>query len=316
MGKFITVQGTTSQIVHVFAQSAGATDGRGYTGLSFSQAGFTMAYIRASQAGHSLVTKTGDSLNLGTYVSGAWLEVSSGTMPGVYEFHLPNAALTSSGNCPRVVFLATYASIAPISFEVVLDTANSIFTPVLAATTHAGVTIANVQTCATVTRVILCDKVSTAVRVILVDTATRVLLADTVSTVARVLLADTVSTVARVILVDTATLAINVNTATTIVNPVTISASQILIKRNKTLPGFTFLMTDTASHGPKTGLSVTGQFSLTGAAFAAMASVGAEMASGWYSIDIASAELNAPIIALRLTGADADDRCITIVTQT
>lgn len=370
MAKFVTVQGTTSQIIHLFAQSAGATNGVGFTGLSFSASGLAAAYIRAGQSTMSAITLTGSGLNLGTYVSGAFLQVDSASMPGIYEFHVPNAAVTASGALPRVAFIVQgNASIAPIPFEIELNPANGIFTPILAATTHAGVTISNVQTCATVTRVLLADTVSTVARVLLadtvstvarallVDTATRVLLADTVSTVARVLLTDTVSTVARVLLVDTATLALNVNTATTVINSVTVgtyaagmapntqvlattgnklitdgsgfitvgtnndksgyslASGQIAIKKNATYPGFMFLMTDTSSHQPMTGLSVTGQYALTGGAFNAMASTGAEIASGWYKVDLAAAELNAPIVAIRLTAAGADDRCFTVFPQ-
>ncbi len=185
MAKFVTVQGTTSQMIHLFVQSAGATNGVGMTGLSFSASGFTMAYIRDGQAAHSLVTKTGSGLNLGTYVSGAWIEVNSGTMPGVYEFHVPNAAVTNSGGANRVVFIGVgNASMAPIPFEIQMYPGTGLVTPVLAATTHAGSTI------------------------------------PIVSTVARVLLADTVSTVARVLLVDTASV---VNVATTVTGGVTVA---------------------------------------------------------------------------------------------
>lgn len=336
MAKFYTVQGTTSQIVHVFVQSAGATNGAGYTGLSFSASGFTMNYIRQGQSTCFAVTLTGSGLNVGTYVSGAWIQVDSASMPGVYEFHVPNAAVTNSGSAGRVVFIGVgNASMAPVPFEIQLDPTISLFTPILAATTHAGVTIANVQTCATVTRA---------------------LLVDTVSTLTRGLLVDTVSTVARALLVDTATVALNVNTATTVLNATvatyaagmapntqvlattgnklitdgsgfitvgtnndktgySLASGQLAIKKNATYPGFMFLMTDTASHAPMTGLAVTGQYALTGGAFSAMASTGVEMAAGWYKIDLAAGELNAPISAIRLTAAGADDRCFTVFPQ-
>lgn len=197
MAKFIAVKGTTSQIVHLFVQSAGATNGAGFTGLSFSASGLAMAYIRPGSAGHATVTLTGSGINLGTFTSGAFLEVSAGTMPGVYEFHVPNAAITSGAS--RVVFMVQgNASIAPTPFEIQLVDVNledsvrlgltSIPNTVagatgglilfsatsgglnptagnvtLAAATHAGVTIPNVTTVATV---------NTATRCLLVDTAT------------------------------------------------------------------------------------------------------------------------------------------------
>lgn len=261
MAKFYSIQGTTNQMVHVFVQSAGATNGAGVTGLSFSASGFTMAYIREGQAAHSLVTKTGSG-NLGTYVSGNWLEVSPGTMPGVYEFHVPNAAVTNSGGAGRVVFIGVgNASMAPVPFEIQLDPSNSLFTPILAATTHSGATIPIVST---VARVLLADTCSTVARTLLVDTATRVLLVDTAS---RVLLADTVSTVARALLVDTATVVLNVNTCTNVLSATvaTYAAGQnpstfiLATTANKLVTDATGFVT-VGTNGDKTGyrLSVAG----------------------------------------------------------
>ena len=281
MGKFITVGGTTSLIAHLFVQDATSTSGGGLTGLSFSGSGFLLSYIRPGDSAHTLVTKTGSGLNLGTYVSGAWLEVNSGTMPGFYEFHVPNAAVTTGAS--RVVFYAGgNAAMAPCPFEIQLAKAN------LDDGVRLGLTaIPNTIPGATA-------------GIIVVGVGS-----GNLNPIA-----------GNVMLQATTHAGATIPIVTTVANPVTITAGQLFIKRNSTMPGFSFLMTDTSTHGPKTGLTVLGQYSLTGGAFGNMASGASEIGSGWYKIDIAAGELNAPICSFRLTAGDADDRCVTFITQT
>lgn len=88
------------------------------------------------------------------------------------------------------------------------------------------------------------------------------------------------------------------------------------VKKNTALNNFMFVMRDATTHAPKTGVTVTAQRSIDGAAFSACANTPAEVASGWYKIDLAASDLNGDVIALRFTGTGADDTLITIVTQT
>lgn len=92
-------------------------------------------------------------------------------------------------------------------------------------------------------------------------------------------------------------------------------AGQIVVKKNTALAAFMFVMTDSTTHVPTTGLTVTAQRSIDGAAFGACANAVAEVASGVYKIDLAAADLNGNVIMLRFTAASADDQLLTVLTQ-
>jgi hypothetical protein len=89
------------------------------------------------------------------------------------------------------------------------------------------------------------------------------------------------------------------------------------IKKNTALANFMFVMVDSADHiTPKTGLTITAQRSLDGAAFGSCANSASELSNGVYKISLAAADLNADVVTLRMTAAGADDRVLTVVTQT
>lgn len=87
------------------------------------------------------------------------------------------------------------------------------------------------------------------------------------------------------------------------------------VKKNQALNGFQFLMTDSTTHAPKTGVTVTATRSLDGGAFSACANAVTEISVGWYTINLATTDLNANTVALRFTGAASDDRDIQLITQ-
>ena len=86
------------------------------------------------------------------------------------------------------------------------------------------------------------------------------------------------------------------------------------IKKNTAISGFTFLMVD-ASGNPKTGLTVTATVSLDGASFVACTNAVAELALGYYKINLATADLNANAVTLRFTAPGAVERSLTIKTE-
>lgn len=94
-----------------------------------------------------------------------------------------------------------------------------------------------------------------------------------------------------------------------------LAVGQIFIKKNVQLANFTFVMTDSTTHAPKTGVTVTATRSIDGAAFGACANAVTEIANGWYKITLAAADVNGTVIALRFTGASADDKDLTVITQ-
>jgi hypothetical protein len=88
------------------------------------------------------------------------------------------------------------------------------------------------------------------------------------------------------------------------------------IKKNTALNAFMFLMVDdTDGKTPETGLTVTAQRSLDGAAFALCANSAMEVSNGWYKIDLAAADLNGDTVVLRFSGAGSRTREIMIVTE-
>lgn len=87
------------------------------------------------------------------------------------------------------------------------------------------------------------------------------------------------------------------------------------IKKGQALNGFQFVMTDSTTHGPKTGLTVSAQRSLGGAGFAPCANAVSEMTNGVYVINLAATDTNANSILYRFTAVGADDLDILILTQ-
>lgn len=88
------------------------------------------------------------------------------------------------------------------------------------------------------------------------------------------------------------------------------------IVKNVALLAFPFVMTDSTTGAPKTGLTITATRCLNGGAFGAMTNSAVEVANGLYTIDLAAADTNANTIAYRFTSAGANDIILCLVTQT
>lgn len=87
------------------------------------------------------------------------------------------------------------------------------------------------------------------------------------------------------------------------------------IKKNTVQNGFTFLMTDSTNHNPKTGLTVTATRSIDGGSFSSCANSVLEVANGTYTINLAAADTNGNHIMYRFASAGADDLNVSIITQ-
>ena len=87
------------------------------------------------------------------------------------------------------------------------------------------------------------------------------------------------------------------------------------IKKNTASSNFLFVMTDSTTHAPKTGVTVTGTVCIDGAAFTSLTNSVSEVGSGTYKINLAAADVNGNHIMLRFTGSGADDLNIEIITQ-
>lgn len=135
----------------------------------------------------------------------------------------------------------------------------------------------------------------------------------------------------------TATMKTSVTTAATAATPVAASISGITfptnfaslvitsggrvaiqdaLQKNTAKAGFPFPMTDSTTHAPKTGVTVTAQRSINAGAFASCTNSPTEISNGVYAIDLSAADLNGDFIMLRFTGTASDDVLIGIATFT
>ena len=88
------------------------------------------------------------------------------------------------------------------------------------------------------------------------------------------------------------------------------------VKKNTALSTFSFFMRDSADHvSGKTGLTVTAERSIDGAAFGACANSVSELSAGVYLINLANTDVNGNVITLKFTATGADPTIITVVTD-
>lgn len=88
------------------------------------------------------------------------------------------------------------------------------------------------------------------------------------------------------------------------------------VKKNQALNNFAFLMVSSTDHvTPVPGATVTATRSIDGGAFSACANSAASLASGIYTINLATTDLNGTVITFLFTASGCDPRYITIVTQ-
>lgn len=80
------------------------------------------------------------------------------------------------------------------------------------------------------------------------------------------------------------------------------------LKKNQVLSNFAFLMTDSTTHNPVTGKTVTATRSIDGGAFGA-GTLGAvtELSNGMYLVNIPAADRNGNVVTYRFTAAGCDD---------
>ena len=98
-----------------------------------------------------------------------------------------------------------------------------------------------------------------------------------------------------------------------------ISSGRVLvatgIRKNTALANFEFQMVDSTDHfSPKTGLTVTAERSIDGAAYGACANSPSEVSDGTYVIDLDASDLNGELITFKFTATGADPTYIEIRT--
>ena len=83
-------------IRNVFIADSSASTGAGKTGLVPTS--FKAYYKRNRGASSASMATIATSNSLGVYQSGAIHEIDSVNLPGLYEFHIPNAAVSGGGD--------------------------------------------------------------------------------------------------------------------------------------------------------------------------------------------------------------------------
>lgn len=88
------------------------------------------------------------------------------------------------------------------------------------------------------------------------------------------------------------------------------------LKTNQALNNYHFLMTDSTTHNPATGKTVTVTRAIDGGSFGA-GTIGSvtEVANGMYRVDLPAADLNGSVVTLRMTASGCDDLFVSLVLE-
>jgi hypothetical protein len=123
MAKISRQVGTTSLILEIFLQDTTSTTGAGKTGLTNATSGLNLSYKRNTGTAAVNVATVNSITTFGTFAGtstqGAFKEVDSTNLPGVYELHIPNNAL-ASGADSVLVMLSGMTGVAPLPLEIEL----------------------------------------------------------------------------------------------------------------------------------------------------------------------------------------------------
>ena len=117
-------KGTISKILRLFIQDSSSAIGAGLRSLAFDTVGLTAHFLREGDPGPPSGIPLVSAV-VGTYTSSGFIEISSGEMPGVYEFHTPDLVL-ASGADSVVLFLQGATDMAPLPVEIKLTDAGSV----------------------------------------------------------------------------------------------------------------------------------------------------------------------------------------------
>ena len=90
---------------------------------------------------------------------------------------------------------------------------------------------------------------------------------------------------------------------------------QIVVRKNKPLANFTFVMLDQVNQAPTAGLVVTGVKSKDGGAFAPCDNSIIEIGNGFYKINLTANDLNADVVAFSFKAVNSDETILTMLTQ-
>ena len=345
-------KGISSYITEIFIQDSSSTTGAGLKGLQVGSAGLVVGYMRPGATAFTVATPVAIA-TLGTFAgtatASAFTAVDATNAPGLYEFHFPNNALTSTANA-CVMMLQGANNLAPVVMEIELTgfdpnastvnavTSNQVMSAnvvLWGAASPTGLVSGNIPAS-------LSGNAIVASANVVQWGATSVSGATNISN-AGIPKVDVVewgsASVNGVMTGSIQVIAATVNDKTnySISGSSIASANVVLwgaaspsgllaggvpiasnVKKAQAMTAFEFLMVATPSNLPLTGVkSATMQRSIDGGAFAVgNLSNFAEIGNGMYSLNFAAADLTGNIITLRVsTNSGAADTLVTLITS-
>lgn len=342
--KQIIKAGTTSKRVVVFVQST--SSGTGVTGLTHASSGLEAYYYREDSGTSTTITLAAETL--GTWTSGGFAEIDSTNMPGFYEVGLPNAVVANTNGATwATMMLQGYTGMLPVNVEIQLvqyDPTNgtslgltlmpSNVTEWLgtAVTSNAGVPI--VSATGTVTATVPTTVSANVVQWLGTNASGTAGIPDInvknwnhhtaqsdVNNLPEVDIEDingTAVTMSTGNLVTTPTITFPTNFAALAITSggaITLGTGQIFIRKDTSLPTFTFPMFSSTTGALLAGLSVSTFVSIDGGSPTGTTHAASSIGSGLYALSLAAADLDGVVITLIMTATGATDQAITFVTQ-
>ena len=306
----------------------GTSPGEPTTGLLFSdiETGGSASYQRQGAARVDITAITLASA-AAAHADGGFLLVDDTEMPGVYRFDVPNLAV-ATGVDFVIVYLRAASGKNTITRPLKIDL-TAVPTDIAAVKAETALIVSDtneLQTdnvpglISTLDTDVAADVAAVKAETALIVADTNELQVDNIPGLISTLDTDVAADVAAV-KAETALIVADTNELQTDDVPALIAAVQadlpVAITKNVALANFPFLMVDSAdSITPKTGLTVTVERSIDGAAYGASTNTPAtEVGSGSYKISLSASDLNGDTISLKFTATGADARYITIVTQ-
>lgn len=118
MPKISRIVGATSQILQLFIQNSSSTTGAGIAGISTASTGLICNYMRDTDTAPTAISLV--NMTIGTYTSGGFKVINNTSMPGDYQFCVPNAAL-AAGASSVICHLFGSTNMADLLLEIDLD---------------------------------------------------------------------------------------------------------------------------------------------------------------------------------------------------
>lgn len=274
--------GATSVSINVFVQDSSSTTGAGLTGLVFNTSSLTAYYALPAAAAVSITLATLAAVT-SSYSSGGFKEIDATNMPGWYRFDVPNAAL-ASGRFVSLHFKGA-TNMAPLPVEIELTATDN---------QSATAFITGVNSLAPPSNW----------NSMVIDGSGRVDVSKIAGT------SQTARDIGASVLISSGTGSGQLDVSSGAIKIQTGS------KKNQALAKFEFVMTDSTTHAPATGKTVSITRSVDGGAFGA-GTLGAvtELSNGVYYTDIPAADLNGNVVTLRATASGADDLFVTFTLE-